>query len=81
MGKVEITRSSMGICAMQVCAEDAATDEEILAVCNEKNPAGTNHGWATVVRTIDKERICAGPEHQPCACADFSGRTHFIVLC
>ncbi len=82
--RVIVTRSIMppetwGLYAlvyMQVCAESDATNEEILAACNTKNPAGTENGWTTVVRN-DEEN----PKMNPVACNDMPGRTHFLVSC
>lgn len=38
MDRVLVIRTFVGICHMQVCAVNDATDEEILAVCNHANP-------------------------------------------
>ena len=72
--RVQVTKPIVGICHMQVCAERDATDEEILAVCNRENPAGTELGWATVIRNSDDNR-----NQRPCA--DNPQRTHFLVAC
>ena len=76
MEKVKVTIPFAGICYMQVCAEEDATDEEILEVANRDNPSGTSNGWSGVARE-SHENIEARP--QPCA--DHPGRKHFIVIC
>ncbi len=75
MDKVTVSRCMIGICHMQVCAEHDATDEEILKVCNSKNPAGTSMGWTTVLQKAGK----IGGE--PVQCKDYKDRTHFLVAC
>lgn len=80
MNKVEITRPMVGICHMQVCAENDANDEEILTVCNRENPAGTSNGWSRVIREpagTDWEPDTYAPEK----CEDHEGRKHFLVVC
>lgn len=72
--RVVVTRAFVGIATMQVCAAKDAADEEILAVCNATNLAGTEQGWVRVCRTPDD-----GPA--PVPCADDPERTHFIVAC
>ena len=72
MKRVEITRSIVGISHMQVCAVADATDEEILATCNEENPSGTELGWVQVIREGKLD---------PVPCAQTPGRTHFMVMC
>jgi len=82
MERIEITRSISGIFFMQVCAENDATDEEILAVCNRKNPSGTKNGWVTVIRKIEDCPSEDNPESQlPVACEESPGRTHFLIVC
>jgi len=76
MNRVEITKPMIGLVYMQVCAVADATDEEILEVCNSKNPAGTTNGWGIVARE-DYEREDA----RPVDCEDYPGRKHFIVIC
>lgn len=78
--RVQVTAPVMNIFTMQVCAVDDATDEEILAVCNRENPAGTSHGWAKVIREPD-ESFGQESNKAPVACAEHSGRMHFLVLC
>lgn len=73
MKRIEITRPIIGICFMQVCAEEDVTDEEILEVCNKENPAGTINGWSTVHRGTDK--------NGPVECNDDPSRTHFMINC
>lgn len=74
--RVHITRYMVGICHMQVCAVADATDEEILRVCNERNPAGTEAGWTTVFRE-DAE----GLGRAPVTCKLIPERRHFLVAC
>jgi len=76
MNKVVVTRPFIGICHMAVCAEKEATDEEILAVCNAENEAGTSNGWTSVIRD-HKEH----PQCNPTQCADDKDRLHFMVGC
>ncbi len=78
MERVVVTKSMIGIYAMQVCAEKDVTDEEILEVCNRDNPAGTFNGWGTVFREVDEHH---GENLLPAQCADDPGRIHFIVFC
>ena len=78
MERVEITQCMVGICHMQVCAVDDATDEEILEVCNSQNPSGTSGGWQEVVREELEFNI---KEMLPRPCSDYPGRTHFLVAC
>ena len=61
---------------MQVCAVKNATDDEILKVCNEKNPAGTTLGWREVVRSDEDDLACG-----PVQCLDYSDRIHILVRC
>lgn len=74
MKRVEITRSMVGICHMQVCVEKGATNAEILRVCNSENPSGTSNGWSKVIRGKKAE---GGPVQ----CQDHKGRTHLLVSC
>ena len=76
MERVEITLPYAGLTAMQVCAVEDATDEEILEVVNRENPSGTEAGWSFVARD-DYENV----EARPKPCADNSGRKHFIIIC
>lgn len=73
MDRVSITQCVVGICFMQVCAVNNATDEEILEVCNRENPSGTINGWVGVVREGRKEG--------PVKCDKYEDRTHFLVYC
>ena len=68
--------SVLGLCYMQVCTVEDATDEEILAVCNRDNPAGTNNGWTEVVRENDPDEAL-----RPGQCMEYPGRKHFLVRC
>ena len=61
---------------MQVCAVADATDDEILAVCNQQNPAGTESGWVIVVR-----ETAGDPAMRPVVCADDPARRHVLVMC
>lgn len=80
MERVEVAKPFHGILAMIVCAVPDATDEEILAVCNRDNPAGTTNGWGDVVRE-EHDWVKTNPLNAPCACKDHEGRIHYIVLC
>jgi hypothetical protein len=77
MNRVVVTQAIVGVCHMQVCAVNDATDEEILAVCNRENVAGTTNGWSTVCRH-DSE---FWGKVAPVACAQDPSRTHFMVAC
>lgn len=80
--RVIVTRRMVNIFTMQVCAVKSATDEEILAVCNDENPAGTSNGWAKVIRESEgADSISAGPNKVPVPCTDHEDRLHFLVLC
>lgn len=80
MPRVQVTRAMIGLFQMQVCAIDDATDEEILAVCNAENPAGTTNGWCEVERTTD-DSLERENNPAPVPCEDHPGRTHFLVSC
>lgn len=75
--RVEVSRCMCGIVHMQVCAVKDATDEEILAVCNRDNPAGTSHGWSTVCHADDEFWGKVGSVQ----CEDDAERMHFMVAC
>jgi hypothetical protein len=75
MERVIITKPMIGLVYSQVCAEADATDEEILEVCNAKNPSGTSNGWSKVARENDNGRM------RPVQCDDDPNRKHFIVIC
>lgn len=77
MARVVVTQAFCGICHMQVCAVADATDEEILAVCNRENPAGTSNGWGSVCRSNDELWGTVGPV----ACGDDPTRLHLLVAC
>ncbi len=83
MDRVVPTKAFVNICTMQVCAVKDATDEEILDLCNDDNPSGTEHGWLRVIRTADEnpESIFAGPNKVPVRCDAYEDRMHFLVLC
>lgn len=72
MNRVIVTKFMVGICHMQVCAVQDATDEEILAVANAENPSGTTLGWGAVVRE---------GEGAPVQCKDYGNRKHFLCAC
>jgi len=75
--RVVVTRGMVGICHMQVCVVEGATDEEILDICNIANPSGTTHGWAKVYRATDE--FWTGTA--PVPCLKDSTRTHLLVGC
>lgn len=81
MERVIITRSVLGLCGMQVCAVKDATNDEILKVCNAKNPSGTGNGWSVVIRKIDESNIFMTKDKLPVVCDDDKNRLHFIILC
>jgi hypothetical protein len=70
--RVVVTERIMGIYHMQVCCVPDASDEEILAVCNQENPSGTAGGWTRVYRM---------GINQPTPCADDPARVHVLVAC
>jgi len=78
MNKVIVTKSFIGLCYMQVCAEENATDKDILSICNSENPSGTSGGWQYVIRENDKNYE---PKFYPVKCSDFQNRKHFIIVC
>ena len=78
--RVEVANRFCNIFTMQVCAVDDATDEEILAVCNRENLAGTTNGWSTVIRVADGS-FGREANKAPVPCSDHPGRTHFLVTC
>ncbi len=81
MDRVIVTKAMVGICGMQVCAEKDATNDEILAVCNQDNPSGTTNGWSRVVRNIDKESWFTDETALPIQCESYPDRIHFLVIC
>jgi len=82
MERIAVIKSVVGVCHMQVCAEQNATDEEILAVCNRENPSGTSNGWSRVIRE-GKPPSAVWPTERllPVACGKYPDRKHFIVSC
>jgi len=80
MNKVEVSARFVNIFTMQVCAEDDASDEEILEVCNRENVAGTRSGWTSVIRESDGT-LGREENKSPVPCDSHPGRTHFLVLC
>ena len=82
MERVEVTRCMVGIAGMQVCCVSDATDEEILEVCNAKNPSGTSGGWSVVLRTErGEESMYSGKTWLPVKCDKDPDRMHVIVMC
>ena len=80
--RVMISRRMVGLLAMQVCAVDDATDDEILAICNIQNPAGTSNGWMKVIRKDgDVSPDSEGNTGVPIPCTEVPGRSHFLVVC
>jgi len=76
MERVKVTIPFSGICYMQVCAEEDATDEEILEVANRDNPSGTTNGWSKVARENHENENA-----RPVKCEDHPDRKHFILIC
>lgn len=71
--RIIVTAPFIGICHMQVCAVNDATDEEILREANKQNPSGTTNGWSSIVREVP---------HGPGPCADNpDSRTHYLLAC
>ena len=85
MNRIEITRSIVGACHMQVCAEADVTDEEILRECNYRNPSGTKNGWSRVIRDDPEPGSFWAPAEgktlTPVPCANHPGRMHLLVAC
>lgn len=81
MNRVEVSRCMVGLCGMQVCAVKDATDEEILEVCNNENPSGTQHGWSSVVREVKDDSMFYTEKALPVQCEEYPDRTHFLALC
>lgn len=80
--RVIVTNPFVGVCHMQVCASDDATDEEILSVCNRENVSGTSNGWAKVIREDEPPSdFWPAEKMKPVKCAEMQGRTHFLVAC
>ncbi len=75
--RVIVTRTWVSFFGMQVCTVIDATDEEILKICNEENPAGTTNGWVRVIRE-GEDRF---PEAFPVSCEKYPDRQHLIVIC
>lgn len=72
MERVIVTRPIIGICHMQVCACNDASEAEILEVANRDNPAGTSQGWTS----IERDGVQA-----PVPCKDEPDRTHYLLAC
>lgn len=80
--RVCVTLPFAGLRAMQVCAVEDATNEEILEVCNKENPQMVTGGWHTVVRTEeDVFKAEVDIAALPGPCVECPGRLHIIVLC
>lgn len=79
--RVEVSRGMVGLCGMQVCACKDATDDEILLVCNTRNPSGTRNGWSSVVRQAEEGSSFKAAKNLPVVCDDDPERLHFLVLC
>ena len=77
MKRVIVTRPMLGLCHMQVCVVEDATDEEILAVCNAENPSGTTNGWSIVLHDDDE----SWGKTAPVRCEDYPDRLHYLVAC
>lgn len=77
--KVVVLKPMVGICHMQACVDVAATDEEILAMCNQLNLSGTQNGWAQVHRAAENG-FFKTPAPVPCA-DNPQGRVHLLVSC
>lgn len=78
--RVEVARTMIGLCHMQVCCVSDATDDEILEVCNRENMSGTSGGWSTVVR-VDSAPDDFWQLEGPVPCEDHEGRIHVLVGC
>ena len=90
--RVMITGLFAGLFSNHVCVLPDATDEEILAACNENelkiNPSST-HRWTRVIRTQkdieelnlkpDPDRPGLKPGALPGPCDDCPGRIHMVV--
>ena len=81
MDKIIITRSALGLAAMQVCCEKNATDEEILEVCNTNNPSGTEQGWNIVLSSKEDADRVEMSGSAPVVCGVYPERLHKIILC
>jgi hypothetical protein len=79
MQRVIVTHPVIGIAAMQVCACEDATDDEILAVCNYENPTSTKV-WSSVVREAIEGDMLRNWQTIPVRCHTHPDRWHFIVL-
>ena len=77
MHRVIVANPVIGIAAMQVCACEDATDDEILAVCNYEHPAG----WSSVVREVIEGDMFRTQQTIPVRCHTYPDRWHIIVLC
>jgi hypothetical protein len=80
--RVMVSRPMIGLIAMQVCAIEDATDEEILKVANRDNYCGTSLGWCQVIRKPgDIPPDINGNTGVPVPCHEVPGRIHFVVVC
>lgn len=74
---VIVTRTMIGLTAMQACVRKGQSDEGILLLVNQLNPCGTSRGWMKIVHKGDKEyENCV-----PVQCQDYSDREHIIIIC
>lgn len=73
LNRVIVTKPYVGICHMQVCAMNDATDEEILSEANAQNPSGTTNGWGVVIRSGDGKPVPCGDHAET--------RIHLLVGC
>jgi hypothetical protein len=81
MDRVVVSQPYVGLVAMQVCAVKDASDEEILAVCDRDNPAGTTMGWCSVLRKLDPDCVWHKPNLLPVQCSDHPDRMHYLCFC
>lgn len=72
--RVDVSKATMGVVYMQVCACKDATDSEIIEVCNRENPTTVLGGWEKVFR-VDTEFADLRPKQ----CQVDSERLHLLV--
>jgi len=78
MDKVIQTIAFVNLFTCQVCAEKDLSDEEVIRLLQESNPAGTSNGWAEVVRKVSDT---FNEDCMPKPCADYPDRMHYLVTC
>jgi hypothetical protein len=71
MDDVEILK--LGLCSVQVCADNDLSDKKILDNLNRTYPSGTTNGWIQVEREIEGQT--------PVPCDTHVTRTHYIINC